>query len=126
MRSRHRKVRRLGDKIRDLGPEELHEMRICIKKLRYAVEFFRDLWPGTRTKRYLLALEDLQQVLGTMHDITVAAGLVAQITRRSGADAERATMRVQRWAKTGLKREALELPDLWHRLAKRKSPWQDP
>jgi len=43
MRSRHRKVRKLGEQIRDLGSEELHELRIRIKRLRYAAEFFQDI-----------------------------------------------------------------------------------
>ncbi len=125
MRSRHRKARKLGDKIRYLSPDDLHELRIQIKKLRYAADFFRDLRPGERTKLYLLALKDLQQVLGTMHDATVAAGLVAQIAQRSGAEAERAAMLVQRWANTCHKHEARKLPELWRRFAKQKSPWKD-
>ena len=125
MRSRHRRARKLGKKIRYLSPDDLHELRIRIKKLRYAADFFRDLRPGKRTKLYLLALKDLQQLLGTMHDATVAAGLVAQIAQQSGAEAERAAMLVQRWANTCLKREGRKLPDVWCRFAKRKPPWKD-
>jgi triphosphatase len=125
MRSRHRKARKLGDKMRYLSPDDLHELRIRIKKLRYAADFFRDLRPGKQTKLYLLTLKDLQRVLGTMHDATVAAGLIAQIAQRNGGEVERAAMLVQRWANTCLKREARNLPGLWRRFAKRKSPWKD-
>lgn len=125
MRSRHRKARRLGDKIRDRDPEELHALRISIKKLRYAVEFFQDLWPRRRTQRYLLALKDLQQLLGNVHDTTVAASLVTQITRQRGIDAERAAMLVERWAHRCLKRDSEKLPDLWRRFTKQGRPWKD-
>jgi triphosphatase len=125
MRSRHRKARKLGDTIRYLSPDDLHELRIRIKKLRYAADFFRALRQGERTKLYLLALKDLQQVLGTMHDATVVAGLVAQIAQRTSAEAGRTALLVQRWANTCLKCEARKLPGLWRRFAKRKSPWKD-
>ena len=79
MRNHHNKVRKLGKEIRKLDRVELHRLRIRIKKLRYATEFFGSIWPGRRTKRYLSALKDLQQVLGTLHDATVAEMLVAHL-----------------------------------------------
>jgi CHAD domain-containing protein len=64
----HRKARKLGKKVRILDSTELHRLRIRIKKLRYAAEFFGTLWPVHRTKKYLSTLKDLQQALGTYHD----------------------------------------------------------
>jgi CHAD domain-containing protein len=125
MRVRHRKARKLGEQIRDLGPDELHELRIRIKKLRYAAEFFQDLWPGARSERYLRALKELQQLLGTVHDATVTTSLTAQIGKQGGTETEHAAMLVQDWANTCLKRGVGKLPDLWRRFAKRKSPWKD-
>jgi CHAD domain-containing protein len=122
MRVRHRKARKLGKQIRDLGPEELHELRIRIKKLRYAAEFFHDLWPGARSERYLRALKGLQQVLGTVHDATVTTSLIAQIGKQGGTDTEHAAMLVQDWANTCLERGVRKLPDVWRRFRKRKSP----
>jgi triphosphatase len=40
MRSRHRKARKSGDEIRYLSPDDLHELRIRIKKLRHVADFF--------------------------------------------------------------------------------------
>lgn len=125
MRNYHDRVRKLGKKIRKLDTAELHRLRIRIKKLRYATEFFGILWPSRRTKRYLSALKDLQQVLGAWHDATVAEKLVAQLRTAGGADARSATAPVNRWlvdCQRGSRKEAIEL---WGRFAKRKLFWED-
>lgn len=56
--------------------EELHEIRITAKKLRYAVDFFRSLYPGKRVKAYSIALKELQDRLGSLNDAAVGHGLV--------------------------------------------------
>jgi len=123
LRSRHAKVRRLGKKLRRLDSQELHKLRIRIKKLRYAVEFFGDLWPGRRARRYLSALKTLQQVLGTAHDTSVAIGLIAELGRTAGHDVEPAVAVVRDWAATSLERN--HLAKLWRRFAKRRVFWKD-
>ena len=57
LQAQHDKARKLGKKVRKLDQNELHELRIRIKKLRYATEFFFDLWPSRRAERYLAAVE---------------------------------------------------------------------
>jgi CHAD domain-containing protein len=49
---------------------ELHEMRIAAKHLRYTLEIFAPLWPGT-LKPALHAAKDLQELLGDIHDSDV-------------------------------------------------------
>ena len=53
--------------------------------LRYAAEFFGSLWPGQSMKRYVAALKDLQQALGTLHDTAVAPALSARLKAADGA-----------------------------------------
>jgi CHAD domain-containing protein len=72
MQTFHDKALKLGGKVRKLDPPEIHRLRIRIKKLRYATDFFGGLWPNRRTDRYLAALKGLQQDLGEFHDLTVA------------------------------------------------------
>lgn len=73
---RHRKVMKLGRGFASLPAERRHEVRIAVKKLRYATEFFRALYPKRRSKDYIAALERLQDALGKMNDIAVADGLL--------------------------------------------------
>src|SRR5262249_53666616 len=60
-------------KIELLNAERRHKLRIAIKKLRYASEFFSSLFAGrkrdARLKRFSKMLEDLQDALGTLNDI---------------------------------------------------------
>ena len=93
----HDKARKLGSKVRELDPQEIHRLRIRIKKLRYATDFFGGLWPNRRTERYLAALKGLQEALGEFHDTTVADELIAHFTVTEGADVKPSTAPINRW-----------------------------
>ena len=124
LESRLRKARKLGDDIRDLDRGELHKLRIRIKKLRYSVEFFRDLESRARIQPYLRALKDLQQLLGMTHDAVVASSLIAEIGKRGGPAPERAAVVAQDWANACFKRAERKLPGAWRRFIACKSPWK--
>ena len=68
--------RRLAARHHELDPAERHRMRICFKKLRYAVEFFTPLLPTKRLKPYLQALSRLQDELGLINDHVTAQTLL--------------------------------------------------
>ena len=123
MRAYHERARKLGKKIRKLDTAELHMLRIRVKKLRYATEFFGSIWPSRRTKRYLSALKDLQQVLGVLHDATVAEKLVAHVKTAGAGDVKFATAPVNHWLINCQQRSRKEAIDLWGRFAKRKLFW---
>jgi CHAD domain-containing protein len=69
---RYRRVCRtaaaIGD---DTGDEEVHELRIDCKKLRYLMEFFAPLFPARRLKGLLRPLKALQDNLGLFNDYSV-------------------------------------------------------
>jgi CHAD domain-containing protein len=48
-------------------PDRLHEVRIAVKKLRYAMEVSREL-SGSRALARLRTLKEAQDLLGHMHD----------------------------------------------------------
>jgi triphosphatase len=72
---RWRKVRKKGKALAQLDERSRHELRIQTKKLRYAAEFFASLFSNKRMvkrrKRFLAALERLQDGLGDLNDIAV-------------------------------------------------------
>ena len=78
LRSRDRQARALAERVAELTPEERHRMRICFKKLRYAIEFFAPLLPPKRLRPNLLALTHLQDELGLINDQVTARTLVDQ------------------------------------------------
>lgn len=76
---RQRKALKLGREFSQLSAEERHRVRIALKKLRYATEFFQALYPKKHTKPYLAALKDLQDRLGHLNDVAVAERLIGAL-----------------------------------------------
>ncbi|MFK4059502.1 CHAD domain-containing protein [Brevundimonas sp. NPDC046655] len=69
----HRQVEKRARDLTDLDPEARHHLRIRAKRLRYAAEFFCDLFSARRRRaRYLKSLERLQDRLGELNDLAVA------------------------------------------------------
>ena len=56
-----------------------HELRIQTKKMRYAIEFLRGLYPHAHAaeKQFASAVEDLQESLGKLNDMATAKTLGA-------------------------------------------------
>jgi CHAD domain-containing protein len=69
---RFRKIIRKGGRITaDTPDEELHDLRIDCKKLRYLLEFFVSLFPANEMKRLIKQLKGLQENLGDFNDLSV-------------------------------------------------------
>jgi CHAD domain-containing protein len=56
-----------------------HELRIRIKRLRYACEFFAPCFPQDSVEPYVKALRALQDILGQLNDIAVARSLLHEM-----------------------------------------------
>ena len=69
-----------------LSADERHRLRIALKKLRYATEFFEALYPKKHTKPYLAALKDLQDGLGHLNDVAVAQRLIDSLVVERDAE----------------------------------------
>jgi CHAD domain-containing protein len=84
---RAKRIRKRAAHIEELEPEARHRVRIAVKKLRYAAEFFAPLYEGKgrsrRAKAFRAALGDLQDRLGDLNDIAVGAGIAED---SNGAD----------------------------------------
>jgi inorganic triphosphatase YgiF len=78
----HRKARKLGREAQTGPPAARHELRIALKKLRYASEFFRCLYPKKDARRYLRRLSQLQDLLGALNDLATASRVLADLLER--------------------------------------------
>lgn len=68
----YKKVLKQGKAIGDLSPpEDLHELRKRCKKLRYLIEFFRELYPKREIKQLIAVFKQLQDNLGEYQDAHV-------------------------------------------------------
>lgn len=64
--------------IADMDEDVRHALRIQVKKLRYAVEFLRGVYPDEagQQKKVAAAVEELQEELGKLNDLATARTLV--------------------------------------------------
>ena len=82
----HRKALRQGAHFRRLSSVERHELRITLKKLRYATEFFLPLFEAPdHAHRFVRRLSRLQEALGLDHDAAETRPLLDELGRRGGA-----------------------------------------
>ena len=79
--------------------EELHKMRISIKRLRYTMEIFRSVYQhpqkcpkadtgphGKRFAEFFAVILDLQEILGDIHDCDVVLQVLTDYTHQSVSD----------------------------------------
>lgn len=110
---RHRKSRKSGRQIRKLDPDQRHRLRISFKKLRYAVEFFRGLYPPGAVRPYLEAVEALQDLLGTLNDAAVSRRMIDALSADAGRDVRRAAGDFSDWLERRMRRHTGDLPERW-------------
>lgn len=71
-----RRVMRGAEAFAGMDMEQRHRFRIAIKRERYAVEFFQDLFGGRRIERAQIALRNAQDSLGRSNDARVVNHLL--------------------------------------------------
>ena len=74
-----RRAKNRGRHFRELAPPERHRLRIALKKLRYASEFFAPLYPQNAVKRWIEPLKELQDMLGHLNDVAQVRSVVGRL-----------------------------------------------
>lgn len=126
---RHRRLHRLGASLEHRTVDDLHRLRIEIKKQRYAVEHFASLFASRAVQRYLLSLKALQDALGTLNDAAVAHRILDDLLAglpRTGArrrDAERGAAMVIGWHGAEVVGHRRVLNDRWRRWRRCRRFW---
>ncbi|MCK1390941.1 CYTH and CHAD domain-containing protein [Bradyrhizobium sp. 1] len=107
---RVKKARKQGKQLSDLDPGQRHKLRIKIKKIRYAVDFFRNLYRD-RDQDELAGLSDrlkrIQSALGSLNDFAAHRELATE----AALSAPPANRRAQAFASgfiVGQEREAAQ------------------
>ena len=57
--------------------EQFHELRLELKKLRYALDFFNSFYQAKKVSAYLKPLTKIQELLGQMNDMVSAQALLS-------------------------------------------------
>ena len=113
-----RRLRRHGDAHHELTLPELHEVRLAAKKLRYAGETFRALWPRAASRLYLARVEAIQDSLGAVNDAATGEALLAGLP---GVDPAARAL-VTGWLTARLEAGLDRFPAVWRDYV-RARPW---
>lgn len=111
-----------------LDAAQRHALRIALKKLRYAGEFFVSLYGRKATARYLAIVADLQERLGRLNDANVAAGTLRALLDRHAERADMADLalaagEVVGWHGRGAAETEPELGVAWRSFVDAKPFW---
>jgi adenylate cyclase len=94
---REKVTRRLVKLTKTPSPANAHQLRIAIKHLRYACEFFAPLFNNASVLEFVKQISTLQDQLGTVNDFYVAL------------------VKIQDWIKSGLIHEDIyQTVNQWH------------
>lgn len=128
LHKRHKKAIKLGHKFEQLSDEALHRLRISLKKLRYATEFFAALYDKDETKAYLSSLRQLQDDLGHLNDLAVAEARLTDLCERVENDDSDALQipcgTVIGWHSHALAQVRPRIAKDWHAFAHAAPFWQ--
>lgn len=102
LHARHRKVLKAGRRFGELDAEGRHRLRIHIKRLRYAVEFFASLYSRKKARAFAKRLARAQDALGHLNDLAVAEALLHEVADAAPAAAF-AAGRVAGWHQARLR-----------------------
>jgi len=123
---RHRKIGRIADQ-RGESDASRHALRIELKKLRYASEFFRDLYRGRGAKRFLRRVARVQSALGRQNDAATAERLLAALLARLGSERtrehDRAAGFVEGWSARTDANARPETDQAWERFERARAFW---
>ena len=74
------KARKRGRHIKGLEQRDCHRLRISLKKLRYAAEFYGPLFKRKKVRRYMKSIKELQDLLGALNDAGQVRATLSQLT----------------------------------------------
>ena len=120
----HARVKKRGRHLMRLASADLHRLRIQVKRLRYASEFFLPLVPD-KPADALQSLADLQALLGRFNDDAMAWKLLDTLAAGdAAADYQQAVGYVRGWcARDGEQCRGL-LEEAWKEFLEQKPWWK--
>jgi inorganic triphosphatase YgiF len=120
LQRRRKKIVKRGRNLARLDGNDRHRLRIDVKKLRYAAEFFAGAFPrkkqAKRWRDFAAALERLQDALGDLNDIRVHEQLSEQFIERDDSGGKLQRIRTRKAFAAGRLsgREEARLAPLMH------------
>ncbi|MBI5430815.1 MAG: CHAD domain-containing protein [Nitrosomonadales bacterium] len=114
-----------GKQLNTVDAERLHALRILAKKLRYSAEFFAGLYDRQKTRAFLAALSEVQEVLGQINDVAVAHRLLDELAKDAALSAHQEAMVLAKgWIAHDLSHQFAELHSAVRRFNRNGAFWE--
>ncbi|MCP4316400.1 MAG: CYTH and CHAD domain-containing protein [Hyphomicrobiales bacterium] len=106
--------------------EERHEMRKTLKTMRYASEYFLQLYPGDDAGRFFTRLRRLQNVFGYLNDVAMAEQLASTIALEhpDRKDLQKSVDRILKWHRNRAKKAMRKADRRWRTLSASPKFWR--
>jgi triphosphatase len=125
---RYTKILRRGRRLEKLNPEQRHQLRIQLKKLRYCTDFSRAIFPRKRRRRFSRELGALQDLFGALNDAATAERLVRSLAADNAGEAQSEAARagglIIGWHAAQSRHGRAGLAGQWRRLVEAKPFWR--
>ncbi len=120
-----RRALKRGRHLPDIPDAERHELRIELKNLRYAAEFFGSLFSEGRTlRRYLKLVADLQEDLGAHNDAATAEAFIESLALASEKDLHFASGYLLGWYRHASMAADINLIRKWKTFKRSEGFWE--
>ena len=120
-----RKLRKRGRHFRSLSPEARHALRIAMKHMRYATEFFGHLFhPASAAGHYARRAAALQDRLGELNDAAITRRLIKGIDFGANVEFAFAAGAAAGWCARASHGDDAALRKAWRSLLKADRYWR--
>ncbi len=117
----HRKILKSGKNLNGLTAHRRHDLRKDLKKLRYLVDLFSEMFDVRgKNKAYMRIISTLQDQLGIFNDLIVTKELVARLNPGNDQAAIRAAGIIIGWCEHGATSDDVVLHKAWKKFSKMK------
>ena len=122
LNKRYRSLMKVGKGFEHLGEPERHRVRIALKKLRYACDYSRSLFPGPAVGSCLRHLSSLQDDLGRLNDAAVARQISRELAAADPTAVDGAS-RVRDWCDERVRSAEPGLIESWRTFVAAEPFW---
>ena len=125
----HRRLVKQGRRLAAATPEKRHKIRLAVKRMRYAAEFFASLYNAKKSRAMIGDLSSLQTDFGNLNDLAVTERQLETVIYQAFAhpahdDIVRGLGVVVGWCTARAKRSESDLLSHWNRFTRRKTFWR--
>lgn len=120
----HKSALKRGRRLLQLPPAERHKVRIALKNIRYAAEFFGDCFRSGAARPYIRTVARLQTELGAYNDAASATNLLRDVETTAGPQAAKAAGVVLGWYGRGSLIAENNLKKVWKSFKRARLFWR--